>query len=54
MVSAGQWDTIKGRLGYRYQVTQVNYPTTAAPGEPEAGPKKGDGDVIDAEVVDKK
>jgi molecular chaperone DnaK len=29
-------------------------PGAAAPGEPEAGPKKGDGDVIDAEVVDKK
>jgi molecular chaperone DnaK len=26
----------------------------AAPGEPAADPKKGDGDVIDAEVVDKK
>jgi len=29
-------------------------PGAAAPGEPAAGPKKGDGDVIDAEVVDKK
>ena len=34
MINAGKWDTIKSRLGYRYQVLNVAYPSAVVAGAP--------------------